>query len=222
MQSARQHFAVWANSSQPCAFDTAISGMNMKHTLLISAVRPSQCEAPPPSIDPASALAARSASENVGKRNHRRRKTTPDKCAHVRPVRNVRCRLQIPSHNRSVCMNGKNTLIIDNSEFTLNGERNLLEVARKAGIEIPTFCYHSELSIYGACRMCLVEVEGRGIVASCSTPPAPGMIVKTNTAEIRKLRRINLELLLAAHNRECTTCGKSGACSLQNLPVQWA
>ena len=114
-------------------------------------------------------------------------------------------------------MNGKNTLIIDNSEFTLNGERNLLEVARKAGIEIPTFCYHSELSIYGACRMCLVEVEGRGIVASCSTPPAPGMIVKTNTAEIRKLRRINLELLIAAHNRECTTCGKSGACSLQNL-----
>ncbi|NLG17779.1 MAG: 2Fe-2S iron-sulfur cluster binding domain-containing protein [Fibrobacter sp.] len=114
-------------------------------------------------------------------------------------------------------MNANNTLIIDNREIPLNGERNLLEVARKAGIEIPTFCYHSELSIYGACRMCLVEVEGRGIVASCSTPPAPGMVVKSTTAEIRKLRRINLELLLAAHNRECTTCGKSGACSLQNL-----
>ena len=53
-------------------------------------------------------------------------------------------------------MNANNTLIIDNREIPLNGERNLLEVARKAGIEIPTFCYHSELSIYGACRMCLV------------------------------------------------------------------
>ena len=110
-----------------------------------------------------------------------------------------------------------NTIIIDNQEIQLAGERNIVEVARKAGIDIPTFCYHSELSIYGACRMCLVEIQGIGIVASCSTPPVPNMKVKTNTPEIRDIRKTNLELMLAAHDRECTTCSKSGACTLQRL-----
>ena len=72
------------------------------------------------------------------------------------------------------------TITIDNQAVPVNGERNILEVARKAGIDIPTFCYHSELSIYGACRLCLVDVEGRGIVASCSTAPEPGMVVRTH------------------------------------------
>ena len=71
-------------------------------------------------------------------------------------------------------MDTQPTLTIDNLVMPIEGERNLLDVARKAGIDIPTFCYHSQLSIYGACRLCLVEVEGRGIVASCSTPPEAG------------------------------------------------
>ena len=58
----------------------------------------------------------------------------------------------------------KKTLFVNNREIEIAGERNLLELIRKAGIDIPTFCYHSELSIYGACRLCLVDVKGRGIL----------------------------------------------------------
>ena len=73
-------------------------------------------------------------------------------------------------------MNTQPTLTIDHVDSRrIEGERNLLDLARKAGIDIPTFCYHSQLSIYGACRLCLVDVEGRGIVASCSTPPEAGL-----------------------------------------------
>ncbi len=109
------------------------------------------------------------------------------------------------------------TLTIDGRAFTMNGERNLLETIRRANIELPTFCYHSDLSIYGACRLCLVEVEGRGIVPACSTPPEAGMVVRTTTEEIREMRRITVELLLANHNAHCASCGKSAACQLQGL-----
>ncbi len=108
-------------------------------------------------------------------------------------------------------------LTLDGRPVRFADERNVLEVARKAGIDIPTFCYHSELSVYGACRLCLVDIAGRGVVASCSTLPEPGMVIRTNTKEIRDMRRINVELLLASHERECTSCGKSGLCALQNL-----
>lgn len=113
--------------------------------------------------------------------------------------------------------NQDRVLTLDGRQVRFSDERNVLEVARKAGIDIPTFCYHSELSVYGACRLCLVEIAGRGIVTSCSTKPEPGMVIRTNTREIRDIRRINVELLLASHERECTTCGKSGACALQSL-----
>ncbi len=110
-----------------------------------------------------------------------------------------------------------NTVKINNIEVPIQGERNLLELIRKVGIELPTFCYHSELSIYGACRLCLVEVEGKGIMAACSTAPAEGMIVHTETAQLRNMRKINIELLLANHNRECPSCARSANCSLQDL-----
>lgn len=108
-------------------------------------------------------------------------------------------------------------LLLNKREVQIKGERNVLELARREGIDIPTFCYHSELSVYGACRMCLVDIEGMGIVTSCSIAPKAGMKIRTNTARIRKIRKINLELLLAGHERECTTCGKSGSCTLQDL-----
>lgn len=114
-------------------------------------------------------------------------------------------------------MNAKPTLTIDRIEVPIDGERNLLDLARKAGIEIPTFCYHSDLSIYGACRLCLVDVEGRGVVASCSTPPEAGMKVRTHTEEIRQMRRIAMELILANHEQACPTCPKSTSCRLQEL-----
>ncbi len=111
----------------------------------------------------------------------------------------------------------KNLLTIDGKEFPFNGERNLLEVLRKAGYEIPTLCYRSDLTIYGACRMCVVEIEGRGIVTSCSIPPEAGMRVRVNTARVRRVRKVALELLLANHHRDCTTCLRSGDCDLQEL-----
>jgi NADH-quinone oxidoreductase subunit G len=114
-------------------------------------------------------------------------------------------------------MNTKPTMTIDHLEVPIDGERNILDIARKAGIDIPTFCYHSDLSIYGACRLCLVDVEGRGVVASCSTPPENGMRVRTHTEEIRQMRRIAMELILANHEQTCPTCAKNTACKLQDL-----
>ena len=94
------------------------------------------------------------------------------------------------------------TLTIDGRTVAIEGERNLLELVRKANIDLPTFCYHSELSVYGACRLCLVEVEGRGIQGACSTPPEPGLKIQTTTQEIREIRRIAVELLLANHDQQ--------------------
>ena len=114
-------------------------------------------------------------------------------------------------------MTREKSLTIDGFRVDIDGERNLLEVIRKAHIELPTFCYHSELSVYGACRLCMVEVEGRGLVTACTTVPEAGMKVKTQTAAVRELRRTNIELLLASGNHDCPTCGKSGSCKLQSL-----
>ncbi len=114
-------------------------------------------------------------------------------------------------------MTTENVVTIDGKQMPIEGERNLLEIIRKAGIDIPTFCYHSELSIYGACRLCIVDIEGMGITTSCSTPPRPGMVVHTNTKEIRETRKLTVELLLADHNMNCPTCGKNGTCQLQAL-----
>jgi len=112
------------------------------------------------------------------------------------------------------------TVIIDRATVPIEGERNLLELCRKAGIELPTFCYHSEISVYGACRMCMVEVEGRGIVPACSTKAEDGMVVYTNTQQIRKMRKMIIELMLASHDQNCTTCPKSGDCRLQSIAKQ--
>ena len=81
------------------------------------------------------------------------------------------------------------TLTVNGVPVEIQGERNLLEVIRKTGIELPTFCYHSDLSVYGACRLCLVEVEKRGIMAACSTPPENGMVVHTDTKQLREIRK---------------------------------
>ena len=111
----------------------------------------------------------------------------------------------------------KNSVTVDGIRVELEGEKNLLEVIRKAGIDLPTFCYHSELSVYGACRMCICEIEGRGLQATCSTPPEPGMVVRTNTEKTMRIRRMALELLLANHHGNCQTCEKNTNCRLQTL-----
>jgi len=112
------------------------------------------------------------------------------------------------------------TLTIDGKTVAIEGERNLLELVRKANIDLPTFCYHSELSVYGACRLCLVQIEGRGIQGACSTPPEAGLKIQTTTPEIREIRRIAVELLLANHDASCPTCSRSANCQLQSLALR--
>lgn len=108
-------------------------------------------------------------------------------------------------------------MIINGQRVPFTNERNILEVVRSAGIDLPTFCYYSDLSIYGACRMCIVEDKWGGIITSCSTPPKDGMEIKTNSPKLHKHRKLILKLLLSSHCRECTTCSKSGNCRLQDL-----
>lgn len=114
-----------------------------------------------------------------------------------------------------------NTLFIDGKEVEFTNEPNILEVIRKAGMNVPTFCYRPDLTQYGACRMCVVEIEGRGIQSSCTMPPEPGLKIQLNTEKTRRIRKTVLELLLASHDRECTTCEKSGNCELQKYSEEY-
>lgn len=117
------------------------------------------------------------------------------------------------------------TLFINGKECEFTDEPNLLEVIRKAGFDVPTFCYRPDLKPFGSCRMCVVEVEypnGRVMVnSSCTMPPEAGIKVSTNSARVRKIRKTVLELLLANHDRECTTCEKSGNCDLQKYSEEY-
>ena len=115
----------------------------------------------------------------------------------------------------------KGIMYIDGQRVPFDGETNVLAVIRKAGIEMPTFCYYSDLSVYGACRMCVVEDEKGKIDTSCSMQPRDGLRIRTNTARLLKHRRMILELMLASHNCNCTICEKSGACHLQELALQF-
>lgn len=111
-------------------------------------------------------------------------------------------------------------MTINNRKVAFDDEKNVLSVIRKSGIDLPTFCYHSELSTYGACRMCMVEDDRGKIFASCSEVPRDGMVIYTNTSRLQHHRKMILELLLSSHCRDCTTCKKNGVCTLQNLAKQ--
>lgn len=112
-------------------------------------------------------------------------------------------------------------MIIDGIRAEFDEEKNILQVINKVGIHVPTLCYYSDLSIYGACRMCVVEDERGGIIASCSTPPKDKMVIKTNTPKLQHHRKMILELLLASHCRDCTVCEKNQKCRLQQLAARF-
>ncbi len=118
-------------------------------------------------------------------------------------------------------MEDKKTLFINGKEVEFTDEINLLEVMRKNGFNVPTFCYRPDLKPFGACRMCVVEIEGRGIQTSCTMPPEAGLKIQTNTERTRRIRKTVLELLLANHDRECTSCEKSGNCELQKYAEEY-
>lgn len=110
------------------------------------------------------------------------------------------------------------TLTIDGVTVTVPEGATIMEAADKAGIHIPRLCYHPELSIAGACRVCIVEVEGmRNLPASCSYPAAEGMVVRSHSPEVLRLRRDIVELLVDNHPMDCNTCERDGNCELQRL-----
>ena len=110
------------------------------------------------------------------------------------------------------------TLTIDGIQLTVPEDTTIMQAADSIGIHIPRLCYHPELSIAGACRVCIVEVEGaRNLPASCCFPVADGMVVKTHTPEVLRLRRDIVELLIDNHPMDCNSCERDGNCELQRL-----
>ena len=109
-------------------------------------------------------------------------------------------------------------LTIDNRPVEVEKGTTILEAAKSIGINIPSLCYLKEINEIGACRVCVVEIEGEDrLSASCNTAAEDGMVVYTNSERVRRARRSNVEMILSRHNSHCPTCLRSGNCSLQSL-----
>ena len=115
----------------------------------------------------------------------------------------------------------KVNLTIDGIHVEAYEGEMVLDVARRAGIDIPTLCYHPAIGPIGSCRVCVVEIEnGKGLPASCVTPVREGMIVRTNTEAVRESRRTVVELILASHPQDCLNCERNSQCELQDLAMR--
>ncbi len=115
-------------------------------------------------------------------------------------------------------MENKITLTMNGSQVTGRGGMTILEVAKENGIDIPTLCYIPDLPPMGACRLCVVEVEGsRTLVGSCHTPITEGMVVYTHSPKVLQTRRILVELMLASHPDTCLICDKANICELRKI-----
>ncbi len=113
-------------------------------------------------------------------------------------------------------------LTIDGRLLAARPGQTILQVALEAGIAIPHLCYDPRLTPTGACRLCLVDIQGQpGLQTACSRLAEPGMVVSTDTEEIRSLRRTTLELLVSEHALACTTCDRDGSCRLQDYAYEY-
>lgn len=109
-------------------------------------------------------------------------------------------------------------LNIDGKAVQVPAGTTILEAAKIAGKKIPTLCYLKELNEIGACRVCLVEIEGaRTLAASCVTPVSEGMEILTNSPRVRRARKLQVELLLSDHDMNCPICIRNGNCELQKV-----
>ncbi|MCF7817550.1 MAG: [FeFe] hydrogenase, group A [Kiritimatiellales bacterium] len=109
-------------------------------------------------------------------------------------------------------------LTIDNTPFRVNKGTTVLEACKQAGINIPTLCYLEKIQAIGACRVCLVEIDGiKDLVASCVMPASEGMKIHTNNNRVREARKVVVELLLSEHEGDCKTCDRNEDCELQNI-----
>lgn len=113
-------------------------------------------------------------------------------------------------------------IVIDNVGLEIEPDATILEAAEKAHIKIPTLCYEEGLSIYGGCRLCVVEVEGERLLQpACATQVREGMVVKTHTPKIMEVRRNLFELIIASHyiscELNCLTCSRNNSCELRKV-----
>ena len=114
------------------------------------------------------------------------------------------------------------TLTIDGKQVTVKDGTSVINAAEEAGIYIPRYCYHPGLTIAGSCRMCLVEIEGMPkLEISCHTMAREGMVVRTDTEQVKQARRAMLEFLLSNHPLDCPVCDQSGECDLQNFYMEY-
>lgn len=109
------------------------------------------------------------------------------------------------------------SLTIDGIKMEVPKNTTVLKAAKKAGIDIPTLCYLEGINQIGSCRLCVVDAGTNSLLAACTLTVEEGMIIKTNTAEIREARKLNLELILSNHDRECLSCLRNQTCELQKL-----
>ena len=110
------------------------------------------------------------------------------------------------------------TLTIDGFEVTVPAGTSVMRAAAEAGIQVPKLCATDSLEAFGSCRLCVVEIEGRrGTPASCTTPVAPGMVVRTQSQKVKKIRKGVMELYISDHPLDCLTCAANGDCELQDM-----
>ncbi len=113
---------------------------------------------------------------------------------------------------------GEVTVTIDGAQVSGHEGMTILEIAQQNGIDIPTLCYSPELPPIGACRICVVEVEGsRTLVGSCHTPITQGMVIYTHSSKVVETRKAIVELLLASHCGSCIVCEKANMCELRKI-----
>ncbi|OPY90769.1 MAG: putative formate dehydrogenase [Syntrophus sp. PtaU1.Bin208] len=112
-------------------------------------------------------------------------------------------------------------ITIDGREIAFNPGQTVYQVAKSAGIYIPVLCHQEQVKPVGACRICMVEVDGaRSLMAACSLPASNGMVVSTNTERVLNVRRIIVEMLMTQGHHNCMTCESSGNCVLQDLAYE--
>ncbi|MDY5437056.1 NADH-dependent [FeFe] hydrogenase, group A6 [Peptostreptococcus porci] len=109
-------------------------------------------------------------------------------------------------------------LTIDNQQIEVKEGTKIIDAAVLAGVKIPRLCFLRDLNEIGACRVCVVEVEGKEkLLTSCNNVVKEGMVIRTNSPKVRNARRTNVELILSQHDFKCATCVRSGNCSLQEI-----
>src|SRR5213596_1497336 len=113
-------------------------------------------------------------------------------------------------------------LTIDGREVQVPPQTLVIDAAKTVGIEIPAFCYYEGLTLQAACRMCLVEVEKMPkMMTACTLPVAEGMVVRTETEQVKLARKYTLEFLLTNHPLDCPVCDKGGECELQDMVLRY-